>query len=71
MNKFDLTLKITHPTWDEPVVTSQGAAALNLNYLLKQLKLSNKQRCDIQNYGKTSWEDSFGASHTLSVQLEA
>lgn len=65
---FKLTKTATHPAMKHPVVQTVEIDAPDLKAALERLTISNENRCNIRNAGKTSWEDSKGGTITLTLE---
>ena len=58
---------VTHPRLREPIKSDMTLEATNVNALVKKLKVTPKQACDLKHYGRTSWLDERGGTITLEI----
>lgn len=65
---FLATLRIVHKDIPKPIVHRNKIQAISISQVLKNMKLTPKQNCDIRNKGKTSWVDTNGAAHELQIE---
>lgn len=66
--KYSMSLTILPPGNNEPYHHSDVVQVECLSALYKKLALSNKQICDLKNYGQTTWSDQHNAVHTLEIK---
>lgn len=66
--RFILTLTISHESLPEPKEHLDIFHAKNKGDVINTLDINNKQKCDLRSFGKTYWQDTNGAAHTLELK---